>query len=258
MIEREIERIGRRGARQFCGMLWSLMDPFPSTDYKSLYRRFQSPIAALDCGEKCSPYNEGGAPFCCDTRHAVPTAYPAEWEYLQANTNLWHIWQGETPAETERLHSLAPEGQVLIACSGYAFCQREYRSIVCRAFPFFPYITRQGEFIGLAYYWEYEDRCWVVSNLATVRENYRAEFMAFFDDLFARLPGELEVFRGYSSTMRRVFGRRKRAIPLLHRNGLWYKITPRNGRARRISPEQLAEHGPYKIAAQLPFPDESG
>ena len=56
--------------------------------------------------------------------------------------------------------------------------------------------------------------------------------------------------------MRRVFGRKKRAIPILLRNGGWYKLTPHNGRMRRIQPLELQKFGSYKIAAKIPFPDE--
>jgi len=234
------------------------MEQFAAQEFAMLYACFQTPLAALDCGQRCAPYNEGGAPFCCDTRHAVPAAYSAEWEYLQANTDLWHVWEGRTPAETTQLKALAPEDQVLIACKGYQLCQRDFRSITCRAFPFFPYITRQGQFIGLSVYWEYEDCCWVINNLQVVSDLFKAEFIQHFDSLFARMPEELEVFRQFSSRMRRVFGKRHSAIPLLHRNGGYYKISPRDGRGRKTSPEKFRKFGPYKLAAQLPFPDELG
>ncbi len=225
-------------------------------NFAALYARFQSPITALNCGDKCAPYNENGVPFCCDTRHAVPTAYAAEWEYLQGNTDLWHRWQSNDPAETTRLQNDTPTGQVLIACQGHENCLRGFRSITCRAFPFFPYIDRKGDFIGLSYYWEYEDRCWVISNLKVVSSEYRAEFIAAYDFIFENMPAECENFRYHSVIMRRIFGRRHRAIPLLHRNGGTYKITPRNGRMRRVPIEKLPKFGPYKIAADLPFPGE--
>jgi hypothetical protein len=232
------------------------MDGITAEEFAEIYARFQAPLAALDCGQCCAPYNDGGAPFCCDTRHAVPAAYHAEWKYLQDNTDLWHLWEGRTPAETAQLKALAPEGQVLIACKDYKLCQRGFRSLTCRAFPFFPYITRQGQFIGLSVYWEYEERCWVINNLQVVSRLFREEFIQTFDNLFARLPEELEVFRQFSRRMRRVFGRRHSTIPLFHRNGSFYKISPRDGRGHRTSPETFHKYGPYKIAAQLPFLDE--
>ncbi len=155
-----------------CGILW-IVSGIKPVFFDSLYADFQSPISTFDCGDRCAPHNEYGAPFCCDTRHAVPTAYESEWRYLQENTNLWHLWQADTPAETSRLQQETPPGQVLIECLGHPLCQRDYRSLTCRAFPFFPYLTSQGTFIGLSYYWEYEDRCWVISNFQVVNQTYR-------------------------------------------------------------------------------------
>jgi hypothetical protein len=227
-----------------------------STDFSSLYGGFQAPIAALNCGDRCAPHNEHGVPFCCDIRHAVPTAYQPEWEYLRGNTDLWRPWEGRSAAENQQLNAQLPEGQVLIACRGHLECQRGFRSLSCRAFPFFPYITLDGAFIGVSYYWDYEDRCWVISNLKNVHQDYLAQFITTYDQIFDRMPEELEVFRYFSSRMRRVFGRCHRAIPLLHRNGSYYKVTPRNGRLRRVRVEQFPKFGVYQISADLPFPGE--
>jgi len=224
--------------------------------FARLYARFQAPIAAFDCGSKCAPYNENHRPFCCDTGHMVPTAYTAEWEHLQAVTAMWHPWEAEEPEETARLQAETPPGQVLIECQGHTRCQREHRALTCRAFPFFPYIDGTGEFIGLSYYWEYEDRCWVANNLQVVTPEFRIQFCAAYDELFALMPGEYENFRAHSEEMRRVFTRRRRAIPLIHREGGVYKLSPVTGRLRRANPESLPKFGPYRIAALLPFPDE--
>ncbi|MCK5315686.1 MAG: hypothetical protein KAJ53_11210, partial [Anaerolineales bacterium] len=67
---------------------------------------------------------------------------------------------------------------------------------------------------------------------------------------------ELAIFRHQSKLTRRIFDRRHRSVPLLHRNGLNYKISPRTGRLRRIHIEDLPNYGPFKIASELPFPDE--
>ncbi len=223
-------------------------------EFPRLYQQFDAPIAALDCGGRCAPYNERGVPFCCDTRHAVPTAYEVEWLYLRSATTLWHTY--DDPLHGVELRRQLPDGQVLIECLGHRLCQRNFRSIVCRSFPFFPYITRQGQFVGLAYYWEYEDRCWVTSNLQVVSLEFRQQFIDAYDEIFRLVPDEKESFRGFSGQMRRVFGRKKRAISLLHRNGGCYKVTPRNGRQRRVPLDALGKFGPYKIAAELPFLDE--
>lgn len=225
-------------------------------DFAALYAQFEAPIAAFNCGDRCAPYNERGVPFCCDTRHAVPTAYLDEWGYLKENTDLWHLWSSDDPAETAALEQQTPRDQVLIACQGHTRCQRGFRSLTCRAFPFFPYLNREGEFLGLSYYWEYEDRCWVISNLQIVSPEYREQFIAAYDLIFERFPGERENFRYHSIVMRRVFGRRKRSIPLLHRDGKTYMVAPGGGKMRQVDPASLPKFGPYEIAAELPFADE--
>lgn len=227
-----------------------------SGEFANLYSLFEAPITALDCGKKCAPYNERGAPFCCDTRHAVPSAYLGEWHYLQANTGLWHEWVGPTPEETERLRRQTPDHQVLIECLGHRLCQRGFRSLTCRSFPFFPYVTRQGEFSGLSYYWEYEDRCWVISNLQVVTPTYRQQFIVAYDSLFERMPDELGSFRRFSSSMRRSFSQRGQEIPLLHRNGSTCLVSPGSGRMRRVDAQALPKFGPYALVDLLPFPDE--
>ncbi len=146
---------------------------------------------------------------------------------------------------------------MLIACLGHTACQRGFRSLTCRSFPFFPYLNKAGEFLGLSYYWDYEDRCWVISHLSVVSPEYRQEFIALYDALLEKVPREKENFAYQSRLMRRFFGRKHRSIPLLHRNGASYKITPHNERMRRVPVEKLPKFGPYKIASQLPFPGEA-
>lgn len=225
-------------------------------DFARLYARFQAPITRLDCGKKCAPYNETGQPFCCDTRHAVPTAYHAEWEYLQAHTDMWRRFDSGSQQENAELEQEVPPGQVLIACQGADLCQRSFRSLVCRSFPFFPYFDENTEFIGLSYYWEYEDRCWVISNLGAVTPEYLAEFIAAYDLLFDRYPDEEETFCAHSYQMRLVFSQRRRMIPLLHRQGGAYKISPRTGKLKRVAPHLLPKFGPYQVADLLPFPED--
>lgn len=225
-------------------------------DYIEIYRGFEAPIAALDCGKKCAPYNENGVPFCCDTQHAVPAVYADEWRYLQENTDLWHRWAPDDQGEYVRVRRETPDHMQLVECQGHHFCQRGFRSVACRAFPFFPYLTGDHEFIGLTYYWEYESACWVISNLHKVSAAYCTQFVGTFDRIFALRPEERSSYGHQSLRMRRIFAREGRAIPLLHRDGAVYKLSPRTGRMRQVDPDFLPKHGPYKIAQQLPFPDE--
>jgi hypothetical protein len=233
-------------------------------EIKAFYANFDAPLVALDCGMKCAPYNEGGKPFCCDICVAVPTLYQSEWAYVLANTDLWFEWKAEsctdTPEEAAeevaRLKEETPDSMILAECLGPEHCQRGYRGLTCRQFPFFPYIDSHGEVLGLSYYWEYEEKCWVISNMHLVTEAYKQEFLKAFEIIFEHISGEFENYQHHSKVMREEFKELRRAIPLLHRNGFAYKISTHNERMRRVPVETLPKYGDYKLAASMPFPDE--
>ena len=227
-----------------------------SNQFESIYSNFNAPISSINCGDKCAPYNENLIPFCCDIKHAVPSAYDTEWIYLQENTDLWHEWKNENAEDENKLNTEKPENQILVECKGHLECQREFRTITCRSFPFFPYIDKTGTFLGLSYYWTYMNRCWVISNMQVISKEYLDEFITTFDHLFAINPSEKENFKYHSMIMRRVFGRWHKQIALLHRNGNYFLITPRSGYLSLIEPNELEKFDPYNLTHELPFPDE--
>jgi hypothetical protein len=222
----------------------------PRMDIRAAYDRFDSPVVAFDCGAYCAPHNPNGKPFCCDICHAVPSAYHQEWTYLKGNTDLWHPWRGdecvENPEDPAALTGETPVTMILLACLGPSSCQREYRSFSCRQFPFFPYITSDYGFLGLAYNWEFEDTCWVISHLNRVSGAYWREFVQFYDDFFSTWPHELDHYAARSEQMRDYFMAHKRSIPILHRNGDYCLLRPINERLRPVEPERLPQFGPYR------------
>jgi len=213
------------------------MSPEPELDIRQIYDRFDLPVTSLDCGTQCAPHNPSGKPFCCDICHAVPAAFHQEWEYLQQHTNLWHAWRGDEcltdTTDPDELRTDTPAHMLLLACLGPAHCQRPYRAVSCRQFPFFPYITGDYRFIGLSYDWTFEQQCWVIGNLDQVTQAYRLEFVALYDQLFFNVPGEMDGYASYSEEMRQHFSSQRRRIPLLHRNGGFYLISPVSERLRR-------------------------
>ena len=228
----------------------STMDLEPA-DIRSLYNGFNSPIAELDCGGKCAPHNPSGKPFCCDICQAVPAAYKSEWNYLQRSTDLWHKWRGDECGETSakeitRLKAETPKSMILLACLGPDQCQRDFRALSCRQFPFFPYVTSGHRFIGLAYEWEFEPVCWVISNLGNVTQTYREEFVRIYDKLFALFQEEFEHYAYHSEILRAEFSKRKRRFPLLHRNGGYYLISARSERLERVEADKLPRFGFYR------------
>lgn len=222
----------------------------PKINFRQVYDRFNASVTDIDCGKMCAPHNPSGKPFCCDICHAVPAAYHQEWAYLQPHTNLWHVWRGdECPGDAddpEKLRAETPEQMRLLACLGPQHCQRDFRALSCRQFPFFPYITSQDRFIGLAYEWAFEPTCWVISNLGRVTMAYRREFVQAYDALFDLWPDEFESYAILSEQMRAHFAAQKRRIPILHRNGGDYLLSAASERLRRISPETFRRFGPYR------------
>ena len=217
---------------------------------RQLYDGFDAPVTDVDCGQMCAPHNPSGKPFCCDICHAVPAAYREEWDYLQPRTDLWHTYRGDECAGEQNdpaaLLADTPEHMLLLACLGPAHCQRDFRAISCRQFPFFPYISVDYRFVGLAYEWEFENTCWVISNLGRVTDAYRQEFVATYDAMFEQYPQDFDSYAILSDQVRARFIEKRRRIPLLHRNGGYYLISPASGRRARVKVEDLSRFGVYK------------
>ncbi len=195
-------------------------------------------------------HNPSGRPFCCDICHAVPAAYKSEWGYLASNTDLWHAWRGDECNQANgaltKLRAETPRGMILLACLGPDKCQRDYRALSCRQFPFFPYITSDYRFIGLACEWEFEAKCWVISNLSRVTDKYRREFIRVHDQLFAWFQDQFDNYAYHSEKMRAEYATRKQRFPLLHRNGVYYLVSPANERLTRVDSNRLPRYGYYK------------
>lgn len=232
--------------------IFTQVNELDAQEIRKLYEGFDAPITRLDCGQKCAPHNPSGKPFCCDICHAVPAAYQSEWAYLQPNTDLWHEWRGDecenSPSSRERarLRAETPANMTLLACLGPQRCQRDFRALSCRQFPFFPYVSADFRFVGLAYEWEFESKCWVVSNLGRVSARYREEFVRTYDRLLALFQDEFESYAAHSEEMRAHFLERKRRIPILHRNGGVYLLSPASERMVRVEVGKLPKFGPYK------------
>jgi hypothetical protein len=228
------------------------MADLDETQVLELFHDFNSPIMTLDCGSKCSPHNPSGKPFCCDICHAVPAAYASEWRLFRHRTALWHLYRGdecsEHPGKDHAVSSL-PKGMVLLACLGPQRCQRRYRALSCRQFPFFPYLTSDGRFLGLACEWEFEECCWVMSHLGRVTAAYRREFVRIHDRLFALFQDMFDNYGYHSHRLRASHARKGRRFALLHRNGGYYLVSPQSERLQRVAPSQAAalrKFGPYR------------
>jgi len=230
--------------------------PADKAFFEHLYQIFSRPLSDIDCGARCGPFNEYGVPVCCDIHLIIPSAYEEEWEYLAENTDLWQPWSSSGPVD-QGVEDEKQDGQVLLKCLGYQHCQRPYRTLTCRAFPFFPYINSQGQFIGLAYFQEYREMCWIISNLSLVTPAYKADFRQAFRLLFRAYPESKEGYTQYSMYVREEMAAADDRIILLDFDGDVYLVDPDTEISRRADYEDLGSYGPFSITKDLRFPDEN-
>jgi hypothetical protein len=74
---------------------------------------------------------------------------------------------------------------------------------------------------------------------------YRQEFIQTFDELFNFWPEEMESYAVKSEEMRSAFIQKRYRIPILHRNGKNYLLSPRNENIRITSAKNFRVFNPY-------------
>jgi hypothetical protein len=199
-------------------------------DFAELYKGFDAPVSRFDCGKKCAPLN-GGEPVCCSTKNAVPVVHKVEWDLLKTRSDLWSKFK-PYDYSTKQIVAELTSDCAAIECKGARHCERDNRTIACRGFPFFPYLTREKEFVGLGTYWVFEDRCWLMSNLEIVEQPYIDQFVKTYEALFIKDPSEFKTYVDFSAAARRVFSRWKRKIAILGRDGKLMIVEPSTGELR--------------------------
>ncbi len=97
----------------------------------------------------------------------------------------------------------------------------------------------------MTYDWEFAQNCWVISNLSLVTADYRREFIATYDKIFETWLEDMSCYVELSVETREHYLGVHRRIPLLHRNGHAYLVSPRTERLSRVSTLQFPRFGPY-------------
>jgi hypothetical protein len=213
-------------------------------DFKAIYDRFQANVSRFDCGRFCAPLNNG-QPVCCDTTHAIPVVDKPEFSLLNSRTDLWTRFKPHD-ATARKIVSELHKDCVAVECKGARFCERDNRTLACRAFPFYPYFNREGELLGLGTYWIFADRCWLMSNVQVVERDFVEEFVAAYEYVFDRDKGELQAMMDHSANHRRVATRNNQPIVLIARHGGFIKIMPRTHEVRPATERDMVKTGPYK------------
>ena len=224
--------------------------------FRELYSGFAMPLSEINCGLRCGPHNDYGVPVCCDIQQVVPSAFDLEWRFLMESTDLWQPWSSYGSVDLEPEGELQ-DGQVLIMCKGYQECQRDYRTLTCRAFPFYPYLDSKGIFTGLAYYPDFRLVCWIISNLDVVSQAYKEAFRRTFQRVFDLYPEYRLNFASYSSYKRGMPESINIPLGMVGFSGVPYLIDPETEQNYEVEYKELGAFGPFEITRELQFPDES-
>ena len=213
-------------------------------NFKHLYKNFSTSLSKYDCGQFCAPLNNG-EPVCCSVKHAVPVMEKTEFKELQSRSDLWRRFLPKDATDRKIVKEL-PKSCMAAICKGAKHCERDNRSLACRAFPFYPYLDKENNILGLATYWIFEDRCWVISNMAIVERDFIHEFISSYKYIMDCDPSELETFRWQSAQHRRIFSRWNRSIYLIASEGGFLKILPKGKGQEKVSFTDLPRFDPYK------------
>ena len=223
--------------------------------FRDLYNGFDMPLCEIDCGSKCGPHNDFGVPICCDITQVIPSAFDLEWCYLKDNSDLWQPWSS-ADQYAEELEEEILDGQVLLQCKGYQECQREFRALTCRAFPFYPYLDSAGAFLGLSYYPEFRFGCWIISNLDRVDQSYKTAFQWVFQRIFELYPDYRQNYIDYSDYERQKAAEESEMVVLVGFSGDVHLIDPRTEDQYPVQYKDLKAYGPFEITRELRFPEE--
>lgn len=193
----------------------------PMDAYPALYQMLQAPVVAgVNCGDKCSEWNNG-TPVCCTNHTTMPVLYTSEYEYLKdkkdrEGNQKWTKFEPRPDSpEDKKLILTVLQDEVLATCTGPSRCKRENRSLVCRTFPFSPYFTESGVFVGMTHHEDYDESCWVLMNDHLTNPDFVREFEAFWLKVFSIYPAEILSYRESSSIIRDTYKERGVETPVI-------------------------------------------
>ncbi|MCA9320169.1 MAG: hypothetical protein KDB53_05520 [Planctomycetes bacterium] len=221
--------------------------PGDGYDFETLLAQFSAPVTDFDCGQLCSPENDG-KPRCCEGEGTVPVLYRKEYDLLRRRSDLWKRYK---PSCSEGRKMEQELGDYRLAvCKGVAFCERENRSLNCRSFPFMPYLDHDGEVKGLVFDLEAaEGKCPLVGLPQVVTKRYLRESMAFWRGIVDGDDGEGQFYRDESKKLRKRMAAKKKAVSVLCEEGI------RSFPATKKKHEALKRQGKLPLLMPLTRPE---
>ncbi len=187
-------------------------------DIEGLLKSFDAPVTAFDCGQLCSPMNEG-LPICCESDGVIPVLYHKEYTILNERSKLWQAFKPSCSIEQAMADEL-PDYQLAV-CSHNCSSERENRSLNCRSFPFLPYFDFDGEIVGLVFDLDSaQGKCPLVDLPQTITKDYIRQAIYFWQEVAKAEDEERVFYQEESARTRTYFADRGEPVPVLVEEGI--------------------------------------
>ncbi|MCX6113527.1 MAG: hypothetical protein NTY22_09685 [Proteobacteria bacterium] len=142
----------------------------------------------------------------------IPVLYTSEYEYISARCKLWKKFIPDSKSDMHLMDDCGYD-DIMAVCRGHKNCDRKYRSFVCRTFPFYPFISENGIFMGMTYNYDFEGKCNIVNNHSVINKEYIKRFIEAWNYMFS--IDEME-FEAHYNLCRDIEKKRKRERKPLH------------------------------------------
>jgi hypothetical protein len=116
---------------------------------RRFYRMLSVKMTDFDCGKHCAPKNNN-VPHCCDREKVQPLLFKDEYDLHRKQGTFWRKMPIKTKADKKLVQDTCSYN-VFAVCPGAQDCRRTLRAMVCRLFPFEPFIDDKGFVLGLVY-----------------------------------------------------------------------------------------------------------
>ena len=157
------------------------------------YRLLSVRMTDFDCGRRCAPHNHD-IPYCCDHRKVVPVLFRDEYNWLRTKARFW----GKMPIKTASEKKLVKDTcayNVFAQCPGVGECRRTLRALVCRLFPFEPFLDEWGSVLGLVYQDGENQRCPLVGKPQRIyNPHYIRNSIRVWQELIDIFPEERDMY----------------------------------------------------------------
>ena len=168
-----------------------------------LYSLLDVPMTEFDCGELCAA-EKGSVPPCCDSLKTVPVLFKAEYQWHRKHGTFWRQLNEDDSVYPDFCNLIdADDYEQFAVCPGVEKCERDKRSLVCRTYPFEPFITEEGALVGLTFNMEEVDVCALISKKGfALNPAYISNSLVYWDFIFQRFPDQFDLYLESSDDLR--------------------------------------------------------